>query len=55
MAMNRAVTVAPKSNKRITNFGTILKFLMVIIRGFSSFNWGELNWLTNYSNDLCIE
>ena len=30
MAMNKARSVAPKSNKRIKNFGTILKFLNMI-------------------------
>jgi hypothetical protein len=30
MAMNKAISVAPKSNKRIKNFGTILKFLNMI-------------------------
>ncbi len=49
MAMNKAVAVAPKSNIRITNFGTTLKFLIVNIGCLYSINWGALNWLINYT------
>ena len=45
MAMNKAVAVAPKSNIRITNFGTTLKFLIVNIGCLYSINWGALNLL----------
>ena len=38
MAMNNAVTVAPKSNNKITNFGTMLKLLILNILNLCSFN-----------------
>jgi hypothetical protein len=52
--MNKAVAVAPKSNIRITNFGTTLKFLIVNIGCLNSINWGALKWLINYAIVLRI-
>jgi hypothetical protein len=39
MAINKAVSVAPKSNKRMKNFGTILKFLILNILFLISFKF----------------
>ena len=53
IAINNAVTVAPKSNNRITNLGTILKFLILNIFALNSFNLGEgVNGLINYRTAL---
>jgi hypothetical protein len=39
IAINKAVSVAPKSNKRMKNFGTILKFLILNILFLISFKF----------------
>ena len=41
MAINNARSVAPKSNKRMKNFGTILKFLNMIFVFDGSIQWGD--------------
>jgi hypothetical protein len=49
MAKNKAITVAPRSNNRITNFGTILKFLILNIFVLSSFKLGGgVEWVNFY-------
>jgi hypothetical protein len=39
MAINKARRVAPRSNKRMKNFGTILKFLILNILFLISFKF----------------
>jgi hypothetical protein len=39
MAINKARSVAPRSNKRMKNFGTILKFLILNILFLISFKF----------------
>jgi hypothetical protein len=39
IAINKAISVAPRSIKRMKNFGTILKFLILNILFLISFKW----------------
>ena len=51
MAINKARSVAPKSNKRIKNFGTILKFLNMILVFDDCIQRGDCikNMMKNYN------